>query len=352
MINNSQFKPISKRLVMAKIVVVTLMLITSSSFLALHIPPQKFVIFQWIGVTLPILIGCNLFVLIIAVYKRSWYSICPILAILTNFHYFPKILQHNSKQEEKIADIKFATFNVQEFKMLYNMSSMNYIAEYLSSTDVNTICLQEVPSDCTVDELKQVFPTMNYAILTGSTNGEHQLAVMSTFSIDSVKTVSFAERANCALFVNLNVKNQKVRVGTFHLQTTSWNQVKESFTGDNHSKRNWMTAMGIMSENFRIRGKQVDSLRNMIDTTAYPVLMCGDLNNTPISYSYKKIRGDLNDAFCDAGNGYSYTYRYFMKLFRIDFVFFSGKKFEAVNYRTGQVDFSDHLPVLVDLKVK
>jgi endonuclease/exonuclease/phosphatase (EEP) superfamily protein YafD len=40
-----------------------------------------------------------------------------------------------------------------------------------------------------------------------------------------------------------------------------------------------------------------------------------------------------------------------MKLFRIDFVFFSGTKFQAVNYRTGNVDFSDHLPVLVDFKI-
>jgi endonuclease/exonuclease/phosphatase (EEP) superfamily protein YafD len=88
-----------------------------------------------------------------------------------------------------------------------------------------------------------------------------------------------------------------------------------------------------------------------MDKSPCPTLMCGDFNNSPNSYSYHRIKGNLKDAFREAGNGYGYTYNNLMKLFRIDFVFFSGTKFQAVNYRTGNVDFSDHLPVLVDFKI-
>lgn len=342
-------KPIRFCRLVAQVAAILLMSVTSLSFLALHIAPQKTVFFQWIGVSLPFLLMCNLIFLVVGIYRRSWYSICPIIAILANFHYFTQIVQQHRQEQGNAVDIRFATFNVQEFKMIYNMSSMEQIAEYLSSNGVNTICLQEVPSDCTVSDLQRVFTSMPHVVTTGGKGGQHQLAILSSFPIDSVTTVSFKERPNCALFVDMMIKNEKVRVGTCHLQTTNWNQVKGAIFQQNDRQGNWLDAFGIMSSNFRFRGRQVDSIRALMDQSPYPLIMAGDFNNSPISYGYHTIKGDLKDAFREAGNGYGYTYRHFMKIFRIDFVLFSGTKFQANNYRTGDVEFSDHLPVLVDM---
>jgi len=345
-------KPIRLRKLFGKTAYVVLMLLTSLSFLALFVPPQTLVFFQWLGVCLPFLLFFNVIFLIIAFYKRSWYSICPLVAILANFHYFPQKIQFNTPVEAPSVDIKFATFNVQEFKMIYNLSSMEQIADYLAQNGVNTVCLQEVPGDHSVAALQRVFTTMPHVVITGGKSGQLQLAILSKYPLDSVRTVSFEERVNCALFADILVKNQKIRLGNYHLQTTNWNQVKGALIPQQESKGNWLDALGTISQNFRYRGRQVDSLRSIMDRSPYPMIMSGDFNNTPFSYSYSTIKGDLKDAFREAGNGYGYTYRYFMKLFRIDFVFFNGDKFQALKYRTGDVDFSDHLPVLVDLNIK
>ena len=342
-------QPIHIRATLGKAAYVFLMIVTSLSFMALYVSPETFVLFQWIGVVLPVLLICNLIFLIIGLYKRSWYSICPIIALLANFHYYPHKFQMNRPEDGNLAEIKFATYNVREFKMNYNMSSMEQIADYFSTNQVNTICLQEIPADCTEADLKRVFKSMPYVLTTGGDGKHFQLAILSKYPLDSISTISFPERPNCALFADMMVNNEKVRVVNCHLQTTNWNQVKGTLLYEEHTRGSWTDALGIISSNFRFRGKQVDSLRSILDRSPYPLIVSGDFNNTPVSYGYKTIKGALKDAYQEAGNGYGYTYRYFMKLYRIDFVLYSGSKLQAKNYRTGSVDYSDHLPVLVDI---
>lgn len=68
-----------------------------------------------------------------------------------------------------------------------------------------------------------------------------------------------------------------------------------------------------------------------------------------MSYVYRRMAAGLDDAFSDCGSGYSYTYRGFFNMLRIDFVLTS-PEFRAVVYEVPEVTFSDHLPVVVRLK--
>ncbi|GEM62148.1 hypothetical protein SF1_01300 [Sphingobacterium faecium NBRC 15299] len=347
--NITEPQPVRIRATIGKAVYVLLMIVTSLSFLALYVSPETIVLFQWIGVVLPVLLLCNLLFLIIGLYKRSWYSICPIIAILANYHYYPHKFQMHRPEEGNLAEIKFATYNVHEFKMSYNISSMEHIADYFSTNQVNTICLQEVPADLTEADLKRVFKDMPHIVTTKGGGKHFQLAILSKYPLDSISTISFPERPNCALFADMMVNNEKVRIVNCHLQTTNWNQVKGTLLYEEETGASWTDALGIISSNFKFRGRQVDSLRSILDRSPYPLIVSGDFNNTPVSYGYKTIKGELKDAYLEAGNGYGYSYRYFMKLFRIDFVLYSGTKLKAANYRTGALDYSDHLPVLVDI---
>ncbi|MEN5194438.1 endonuclease/exonuclease/phosphatase family protein [Sphingobacterium faecium] len=345
------YKPMRMHILLAQVACVLLMLVTSLAFMALYVSPQTTVLFQWIGVSLPFLLFGNLIFLFIALYRRSWYSICPMIAILANFHYFSQMVRQHTGEEVHMVDIRFATFNVREFKMIYNMSSMEQIAEYLSSNKINTICLQEVPAECSVADLKRVFTSMPYVVITGGRPGQNQLAILSAYPLDHVTTVSFEERPNCSLFADMTIKNEKVRIANCHLQTTNWNQVKGTIFQQEHDKGSWIEAFAKMSSNFRYRSRQVDTIRSIIDRSPHPIIVGGDFNNSPVSYAYNTIKGDLKDAFREVGNGYGYTYRNLLKLYRIDFVLFSGTKLQVSNYRTGDVDFSDHLPVLVDVTI-
>ena len=61
------------------------------------------------------------------------------------------------------------------------------------------------------------------------------------------------------------------------------------------------------------------------------MIVCGDFNDTPISYTYRTMSRDLNDAFRKVGRGYSHTYRGFFNMLRIDYVLCSDE-FAPLSY--------------------
>ena len=78
-------------------------------------------------------------------------------------------------------------------------------------------------------------------------------------------------------------------------------------------------------------------------------IVCGDFNDTPLSYTYRLMSRGLQDAFREKGRGFSHTYRGFYNTFRIDYVLVSDD-FEVLSYEVPSVEFSDHHPVFVRLK--
>lgn len=91
-----------------------------------------------------------------------------------------------------------------------------------------------------------------------------------------------------------------------------------------------------MKNNYLERAEQTD-----IKRSPYPVIVCGDFNDTPASYIYHRVRNGLTDGFQDAGNGYQYTFRQLYGLWRIDYVFYS-ESLKGQDYFSPDVSYSDH----------
>lgn len=64
-----------------------------------------------------------------------------------------------------------------------------------------------------------------------------------------------------------------------------------------------------MKSNYLKRAEQADTIHAEIERSPYPVLVCGDFNDTPASYTYRQIRKGLIDGFRDCGSDYQYTFR-------------------------------------------
>jgi endonuclease/exonuclease/phosphatase family metal-dependent hydrolase len=92
------------------------------------------------------------------------------------------------------------------------------------------------------------------------------------------------------------------------------------------------------------RAEQVDVISRNIKESSYPVIVCGDFNDTPVSYTYHKMKGHLKDAYMESGAWAGNTYTGFFPSFRIDFIFYSSE-LESRAYNTHRVKFSDHYPV-------
>lgn len=81
------------------------------------------------------------------------------------------------------------------------------------------------------------------------------------------------------------------------------------------------------------------------------MIVCGDFNDTPMSYTYRRMRGDFVGAFQAQGTGYGLYLPAADGRARIDYLFHSDD-FETVSYRSEQPEWSDHNPVIVDVRLK
>ena len=96
------------------------------------------------------------------------------------------------------------------------------------------------------------------------------------------------------------------------------------------------------------RAGQVREIRQIIADSPYHVILCGDFNDTPASFTYKVLGHELHDAFVDSGRGIGRTYIGKLPSFRIDYIFHS-ETFDSYNFETMDFRYSDHLPIVCDL---
>ena len=105
-----------------------------------------------------------------------------------------------------------------------------------------------------------------------------------------------------------------------------------------------------IQDNSSIRASHVDTLTQVIRSTRCTKIVCGDFNDTPMSYVYRQMCRDMKDAFVEAGRGYGYTFLPMHRLLRIDYVMCS-HDIDIKDYRImDECTLSDHLPVAVRMK--
>ena len=100
------------------------------------------------------------------------------------------------------------------------------------------------------------------------------------------------------------------------------------------------------------RAVQADSAAKIIAKSPYPVVVCGDFNDLPGSYTYTTIKGRLDDAFVQGGRGFGRTYNLFSPTLRIDYLFYDPKAMQLERYESPKTSLSDHNPVMATFRLR
>ena len=103
---------------------------------------------------------------------------------------------------------------------------------------------------------------------------------------------------------------------------------------------------------YRKRALEADSVARVVSSSPYPVLICGDFNDVPASYTYTTIRGKYADAFVAKGKSLGRTFNEIMPTLRIDNIFYDPSLLKAVAYKTPYLFLSDHKPVIALFEIK
>ena len=221
------------------------------------------------------------------------------------------------------------SWNAEGFQL--NKDTLQASAAFIQNLHPDIICLQERPHDILLncDSISTAFG-YPYRVFNSREDEVLNLAVYSRFPLSNMKEYYFPNSYNKVLQIDLQYEGTTIRLFNMHLQTTG---MTPAFQGNN--------LLHTYQLNTRERNRQAQLLAEAIASSPYPVIVCGDLNDTPISYAYRKLTNKLKDCFLEAGNGWGGTYQPARNLFRIDYTFCS-PELKTSAYRLFSNCWSDH----------
>jgi endonuclease/exonuclease/phosphatase family metal-dependent hydrolase len=327
-------------------------LLLATTYLVPYINPKTFWMPSLLGLGYPYLLMVNLaFVVLWLIFRRryllvSLVFIMPGMSIHKGYYqFFPKL--HTDKE-----GIKILSYNVENYNSITKRKeTKGNMFDFIAASGANIICMQEAELQKTGKfnpiKLKSLFPGIKYCQLAhqSSWNGP---VTFSSFPIIHMGEIRFTDSNNMVIFSDIKFKKDTIRVYNCHLQSYGIKADDYSVIdtpGLEERKIKEMRAIGAKLKSAYIRrSNQVTQLVKHIKQCPYPVIVCGDFNDTPISYTYHSLDAFLVDAYVESGWGVSTTYRGKLPPYRIDYIFCS-KDLKPYNYKRIKVEFSDHFPV-------
>jgi len=341
------------------------------SMAVIYISPEKIHVFTLMGFLFPGLWIVNLVLLIIHALRRSKRFMIPLLALALTWNQWSNVYQFTGTDapEELNRPVKVMTYNTRMFDF-YNWSgipnSSESIFDFIREEDPDILCIQEFFTSHSRESfhptrVKARLNLMGYNHIVYRARSEkdagYGIATFSKYPVINKGSLPFEESKNMTIYTDIKLDGEVIRVFNNHLESIGFREhdfnVIDSLRleMDKTQRQGIQQIINKMSRAFRQRSHQADVLSTHIENSPYPVLVCGDFNDTPISYVYRNMRGELKDAFRESGAGMGGTYNGRLPSLRIDYIFHD-KKFQSYQFNTHRIDFSDHHPITTIIETK
>ena len=316
--------------------------------------PAKHIDIQWLGLFLALILVINILVMLYWIWRKRFWFIFPLFALLLNIPFLSTMFQWPFKTIEPAKrEVKIGTYNMQEEQNEDFSAIGEEMRDLLLKEKPAIFCIQQFPQEEAVQGafIEKISTLLPYYTIHASSPQNMHIALFSRYPIMQSQMIPFQEETrNVSMWADLLVEGDTIRIFNSHLQTTGRNQnrirplisIRQTLSRMHRLKK-------VMNDNWMIRAAQSDIISALIDESPYPLIVCGDFNDTSASYTYRMMKGDLEDSFRSCGRGYAYSYKYLKKLFRIDYVFYSRGLFRGTRYYSPEMKYSDHKPVIVTL---
>ncbi|MBS1569320.1 MAG: endonuclease/exonuclease/phosphatase family protein [Bacteroidetes bacterium] len=345
------------------------------SYLSALVDPAVFWPLALFGIAYPYILLANLLCILWWLIFRRKRMLPSLLAILLGWGHVGDFFQLKGTGAAP-ADVRtpftLMSWNVRLFDLYnwtHNQQTRDEMMELILVEDPDILCMQEFlnvgPGNPLMvkDSLLSSYRFTACAdAYTVHARGDHYIgiAIFSTKPIVAQGTIHFPDELNnLCLWADIAMGADTIRVYTAHLASLRFGDQDYRFIKDleQGGGRDSLTTagsriLGRMQNGFVRRSSEVSALVAHMRTSPWPVVYCGDLNDTPMSYSYHLLRKEgLEDAFTESGQGIGNTYIGDVPSFRIDHIL-HGPRFVAWGFRTLPDELSDHRAIITSLGLK
>ena len=103
---------------------------------------------------------------------------------------------------------------------------------------------------------------------------------------------------------------------------------------------------------FERRSDEIDEILESMPLFHGPIIMCGDFNDTPMSFTYRQMqKAGFVDSFTKVGRGIKPTYAGKLPLMRIDYIW-GNEKVKPLKFKRFRYKASDHYPIMLDFSIQ
>lgn len=345
---------------MFRVISIIIAAVTVLAYLSPYISPESIWIAGFLSLAIPVLLLLNLILLVYFLLRLNVMLLLPLCLLVLGHEYIAASFSYNPdlSEEEILNEKRFSVlnYNVRVFNTYAYLQNKNSpgksMVRWLADDDADIKCLQEFYNDSKSDvfntvqklSLQKKYHSLVKPAFVNRVGAQFGLAIFSRFPIVHSGDIVLEENSHQhAIFADVNTGSDTLRIYNIHLQSMSIDENKI----DDFEKagENYLDIAKKLKFGFVERARQIDNLLSHILNSPHPVIVCGDFNDLPYSYTYLRLKKYLSNAFEEAGNGLGFSYNGKLFFLRIDNQFYSAP-LQAVRFVTYRnIPFSDHFPV-------
>ena len=357
-----QLKAFTVRLIAgANVATVLVMLLVGYSD---RLNPADHPLLSTLGMTLPVFLLINLvflFFWLVFKWRMVWISVLGlVLAYVPISIYMPL----NSSQDIPEEALKIISYNVCAYGGNFKYDDgFEKVRDYLVEEKPDIVCIQE-----DIDtwrryvflHYEKTFAYNDTMVIANNPQSYNALGIHSKYPIIHRERIAYPSKANGSVAWWLKVGDDTLIVVNNHFESCHLNKddraqylqmIKGKMPRDSVREESKLLLVKLAEANAK-RSGQIRTVRQYaLDHGQYPVIVCGDFNDSPISYSRHAMAEVLTDCYATTGKGIGLSYNQKAFSFRIDH-FFCNDKLQPYRCEIdGKMDASDHNPLICWVKI-
>ena len=339
------------------------------SYLSVFVHPETIRLLPLFGLGYIIIAGIHIVLFLIWIFVKSkvWMLIMfGVFLLGGNLHFRSVSIGWDDENTLKSKEYKVLSYNVRLFDV-YNADpkkakeNKESIFNFLESSKADVYCFQEFyhqegsedynTKDLLSTRLKTPY---NHVRLSVSDYKKQSfgVAIFSKHEIVSQGEVSFDEvekTFNYCIYVDIVAKKDTVRIYNVHLQSIHFQKDDYALFNEENPQAASENSQAFKLLNkvldaYPIRAQQAMKLTEHMKKSPYPIIVCGDFNDAPMSYTYNQFHRFLTDAFLSTSFGIGRTYAGKVPAGRIDYIFYD-ESMGSRNFVIQEEKLSDHYAI-------
>ncbi|MBX2845492.1 MAG: endonuclease/exonuclease/phosphatase family protein [Saprospiraceae bacterium] len=336
--------------------------------LSTQVNPKSFWPISYFGLAFPAFLLIILLFFFYWLFTKNKKFFFPLLLLIVgwqNVTSFFSVSPFTSKSPDNA--LKIMSYNVRNFELYHweeNDEKRDEIFDLIREENPDIVCFQEFYSGqnhtTTAGVAKALDMPYSYfeVGLTNKKNYSFGIAIFSKYPLTNKARIKLGTKGNLAQKADVIKGQDTLSLFNIHLASVRFSREDYSYIEE---LKDDATKAGKRSQTKQIANKlkdgtikrsiQAHSVKARMEDSPYPVVVCGDFNDTPVSYAYQVLADNMQDTYQKTGFGVGHTFNDILPLFRIDYILVS-PNFKVHNTKVIQKKISDHYPVITEVSLR